>query len=50
VHSDEAYTELNEVTVGEHPKSDLVTAKRIGDCTDDKAEDLAKTSVLSLQH
>jgi hypothetical protein len=50
VHSDEAYTELNEVTVGEHPKSDLVTAKRIGDCTDDKAEDLAKTSVSSLQH
>src|SRR5260370_32651741 len=50
VHSDEAYTELNEVTVAEHPKSDLVTAKTIGDCSDDKSEALAKTSVSSLQH
>ncbi len=31
VHSDEAYTELNEATVG-LAKSELVVARRIGDC------------------
>jgi len=45
VHSDESYTEVNEVSVGDSPKTDLVTAKRIGDCNDDKAEEPAKSAV-----
>jgi hypothetical protein len=49
VHSDESYTEVNEVQTGESPKTDLVTAKRIGDCGDDRAEDSARASVSSLQ-
>src|SRR4029078_4565541 len=32
VHSDESYTEVNEVSTGDNPKTDFVTAKRIGDC------------------
>ena len=32
VQSDEAYTEVNELTVGQLPRKDFVTAKRIGDC------------------
>jgi hypothetical protein len=32
VHSDESYTELNELTVGAIPKTELVVARRIGDC------------------
>ncbi len=35
VHSDIAYTEVNQVTVGSFPKTDLVAATRIGDCHDD---------------
>jgi Protein of unknown function (DUF3617) len=50
VHSDESYTEVNEVSTGDNPKTDLVTAKRIGDCNDDKAEDSARSAVSSLQH
>jgi hypothetical protein len=34
VRSDEAYTELNEVSAGEHPRTDMVVATRIGDCDD----------------
>jgi hypothetical protein len=50
VHSDESYTELNEVSTGDNPKTDLVTAKRIGDCGgDEKAEAPAKSAVSSLQ-
>jgi len=49
VHSDESYTEVNEVSIGDHPKTDLVTAKRIGDCNDEKAEDSARSSISSLQ-
>jgi len=37
VHSDEAYTEVNEITVGQLPRKDLVIAKRIGDCHDEHA-------------
>ena len=37
VQSDEAYTELNELTVGRLPRHDLVIAKRIGDCREDSA-------------
>jgi hypothetical protein len=50
VHSDESYTELNEVRTGDNPKTDLVTAKRIGDCGDEKAEAPAKSAVSSLQY
>jgi hypothetical protein len=32
VESDEAYTELNVLTVGNFPRKDMVVAKRIGDC------------------
>ena len=37
VQSDEAYTELNEITVGTLPRKDLVIAKRIGDCQKEHA-------------
>ena len=37
VQSDEAYTEVNQVTVGKLPRTDLVIAKRIGDCREDSA-------------
>ena len=50
VHSDESYTEVNEVSTGDNPKTDLVTAKRIGDCGDEKAEGSAKSALSSLQH
>jgi hypothetical protein len=50
VHSDESYTEVNEISTGDNPKTDLVTAKRIGDCNDDKAEDKPRSAVSALQH
>jgi hypothetical protein len=50
VHSDEAYTEVNEVNVGENPRTDLVVATRIGDCGDDKAEDSGRSTISSFQH
>jgi hypothetical protein len=50
VHSDESYTEVNEVSTGDHPKTDLVTATRIGDCGDSKAEGSARSAVMFLQH
>jgi hypothetical protein len=51
VHSDESYTEVNEVSTGDNPKTDFVTAKRIGDCIDEKAEESAKSAVsAALQH
>jgi len=34
VQSDEAYTEVNELTVGNLPRTDSVVARRIGDCQD----------------
>ena len=34
VQSDEAYTEVNELTVGDSPRTDSVVAHRIGDCRD----------------
>jgi hypothetical protein len=37
VQSDEAYTEVNQVTVGKLPRTDLVIATRIGDCGEDSA-------------
>ena len=50
VHNDESYTEVNEVSAGESPKTDFVIAKRIGDCNDEKAEDKLGSAVSALQH
>ncbi|KWV55975.1 hypothetical protein AS156_05025 [Bradyrhizobium macuxiense] len=50
VRSDEAYTELNEVTAGEHPKSDFVVATRIGDCDDGAAENPGKSATSHSHH
>ena len=50
VHDDDSYTELNELSGGESPKTDLVTAKRIGDCSDEKAEGPARAAVSAVQH
>ncbi len=46
VHSDESYTELNEVNVGELPRAELVIARRIGDCQGDP-ENSGRPSVSS---
>ena len=35
VHSDESYTEVNELSVGNLPRTELVVAHRVGDCQDD---------------
>jgi len=35
VNSDESYTEVNELTVGNLPRTELVVAHRVGDCQDD---------------
>ena len=43
VHSEESYTEVNEVATGDNPKTDLVTATRIGDCGEEKAEGSTKS-------
>ena len=50
VQSDESYTEANEISTGDNPKFDLVTAKRIGDCNDDKADESARSGTAALQH
>jgi hypothetical protein len=50
VHDDDSYTELNELNGGESPKTDLVIAKRIGECGDEKADLSARASVSALQH
>lgn len=49
VQSDEAYTEVNELTVGQLARTDSVVARRIGDCHDDKVE-LSQRSDLPLEH
>jgi hypothetical protein len=49
VQSDEAYTEVNELTVGQIPRKDLVIAKRIGDCREDSAA-LRTLSDLKVEH
>lgn len=46
VHSDESYTEANELTVGKLPRTELVVARRIGDCEGD-SEKSGKQAVLS---
>jgi hypothetical protein len=49
VQSDEAYTEVNELTVGKMPRTELVVAQRIGDCLDNSAK-LAGRSDLLIPH
>ena len=46
VNSDEAYTEVNEISLGEHPRTDRVVAQRLGDCQDDKAQGAASASAI----
>ena len=46
VNSDEAYTEVNEISKGEHPRTDRVVARRIGDCQDNKAQSSASASAI----
>ncbi|MGY4478347.1 DUF3617 domain-containing protein [Bradyrhizobium sp. USDA 3364] len=50
VRSDEAYTELNEVSTGEHPRSDMIVATRIGDCDDGGTANSDKSAAARLQH
>ena len=45
VNSDESYTEVNELTVGTLPRTELVVAKRIGECEED-----AQKSAGALSH
>ena len=40
VNSDESYTELNELTVGNVPRTELVVAKRLGDCPAEVSDSL----------
>jgi hypothetical protein len=49
VKGDEAYTEINELTVGDLPKMDLVVARRIGDCHEN-VENLHRPPVSPAQH
>jgi hypothetical protein len=49
VQSDEAYTEVNELRVGQLPRTDLVIARRIGDCHEDSAA-LGQSSHLPIEH
>lgn len=46
VHSDESYTEANELTVGKLPRTELVVARRIGDCESNSGNS-GKQAVLS---
>jgi hypothetical protein len=46
VHSDESYTEVNETNVGQLPKTELVVARRVGECLDD-AQNSAGSPVFS---
>jgi len=50
VHGDDSFTELNELKGGQNPKSDMVIAKRIGDCGDEKAEGPGPAAVSAIQH
>jgi hypothetical protein len=49
VQSDEAYSEVNQLTVGQLPRTDLVIARRIGDCREDSAA-LGQPSDLPIEH
>jgi hypothetical protein len=49
VTSDESYTEVNEISLGEHPRTDRVEAHRIGDCEGDKAQTSARAPAATIQ-
>ena len=49
VNSDESYTEVNELTVGKLPRTELVVAHRIGDCQED-VQNFGKASASALVH
>jgi hypothetical protein len=46
VHNEESYSELNHLKVG-LPRTELVVARRIGDCQDEPAENAGRPQVLS---
>lgn len=46
VQNDESYTELNEMTAGEAPRTELVVARRVGDC-EDQSQNPARSAGLS---
>ncbi|WP_235940561.1 hypothetical protein [Bradyrhizobium hipponense] len=46
VHSEEAYTEVNELNKGDVPRVEQVVAKRLGDCND-AAADVHRSATLS---
>lgn len=46
VNSDESYTEVNELTVGKLPRTELVVAHRVGDCQED-TQNSGKSAVLA---
>jgi len=48
VNGDQAYTEVNEIGVGEHPRTDMVVAQRIGDCQDDSPQSSDQAAVSSI--
>jgi len=49
VNSAESYTEVNEISFGEHPRTDKVVAHRIGDCQDDKAQISARAPATTIE-
>ena len=49
VNSDESYTEVNELSVGKLPRTELVVAHRVGDCQDD-IQNSGKASASALSH
>jgi hypothetical protein len=50
VHSDESYTEVNELTVGKLPRTELVVAKRVGDCQEDAQNSGAPSASSARSH
>jgi hypothetical protein len=51
VNSEESYTEVNELTVGKLPRTELVVAHRVGDCQDDvQNSGKASASASALAH
>ncbi len=49
VNSEDSYTEVNEISVGERPRTDRVVAHRIGDCQDDKPQISARAPAATIE-
>jgi hypothetical protein len=49
VNSEESYTEVNELTVGKLPRTELVVAHRVGDCQDD-VQNFGKATASAVAH